>query len=274
MYLQIVMPTDGSDASLQVFPVAKRLGLACDAPVVVMTVVGPDENADEVRSQLRARLDERQESFDPVVDQVLIAQGAAPAEAILAELERVPGSLLCLRSTGRVHTEPFLGLVTEDVLRGTTGVAVLVGPEVDTDAWQLDGPLVLCTDGSATAGTMAPVAAQWGIAMGVDVCVVSVTPPGTPAVGDTSDIALPAHLAHELQREIGRTVDYDSLHGDDVAESVVRYATDRGAALVAAATHGRTGLKRIALGSTVMAIVHRSPVPVLTQRPPDFAQEH
>ena len=53
----------------------------------------------------------------------------------------------------------------------------------------------------------------------------------------------------------------------------MRYAVDRGAGLVAAATHGRTGLKRIAMGSTVMAIVHRSPVPVLTQRPPEFAQE-
>lgn len=272
MYLQIVMPTDGSDSSLAVFAVAKRLATACASPVVVLTVVGPDEHADEVRAQLRSQLIERS-GLDPATDRVEVVQGAEPAAAILAELERVPGSLLCLRTTGRARTEPFLGMVTETVLRGTTGPAVLVGPEVDPDAWALDGPLVLCTDGSRTAGTMAPIAAQWGIAMGVDVTVVSVSPVGAAAVGDTSDIALPAHLAHELQREIGRTVDYDSLHGDDVADAVVRFAADRGAALIAAATHGRTGLARIALGSTTMALVHRAPVPVLTQRPPDFAQE-
>ena len=109
--------------------------------------------------------------------------------------------------------------------------------------------------------------------MGVDLTVVSVSPPDAPATGDTSDVALPAHLAHELARELGRDVDFDSLHGDDVADAVVRYAVDRDAGLIAAATHGRTGLKRIALGSTTMAMVHRSPVPVLTQRPPEFAQE-
>ena len=154
MYLQIVMPTDGSDSSLQVFAVAKRLGAVCDAPVLALTVIGPDENADEVRAHVAAQLQEHA-GYEPARDRVEVVQGVEPAAAILAELERVPGSLLCLRSTGRVHSEPFLGLVTETVLRGTTAPAVLVGPQVDTSAWQLRGPLVLCTDGSRTAATMA-----------------------------------------------------------------------------------------------------------------------
>ncbi len=273
MYQQIVMPTDGKDTSLAVFAVAKRLARACDAPVTVLSVIGPDENADEVRSQLRARLHERDHDFDPARDRVLVAQGVEPAAAIIAELERVPGSLLCLRTSGRARTEPFIGLVTDTVLRATTTPAVLVGPNVDTTTWELDGPLVLCTDGSVTATTMVPVAAQWGIAIGAEVTVVSVSPPGTSASADVIDAALPAQVARRLGSDIGRPVGYDALHGTAVADTIIRYATDHHASLIGAATHGHTGLKRVALGSTVMSIVHRSPIPVLTQRPPEFAQE-
>ena len=270
MYLQIVVPTDGSEASLQAFGPAKQLATVCDSPVVVIAVIGTDENAAEIEAQLRERLP----AFDASRDRIIIDQNGGPADAIIAELERLPGSLLCMRSTGRAHTEPILGLVTEAVLRATTGPAVLIGPHVDTGTWRLHGPMVVCTDGSTTSHTIVPLAAQWGIAMGVDLTVCAVTDPDARPDADTSDIALPAHVAHELQHHIGRPVDFDSLHGTDVPRAIIHFAEDRNAGLIAAATHGHTGLKRLAMGSTTMSLVHHAPVPVLTQRPPDFAQEH
>ncbi len=276
MYLQIVVPTDGSEDSIAAFRPAKQLARVCNAPVVVIAVIGTDENPKLVEAQLRERLT----LLDPARDRVIIDQNGAPADAIITELERVPGSLLCMRSTGRSHVEPILGLVTEAVLRATTGPAVLIGPHVDTKSWTLHGPMVVCTDGSTTSHTIEPLAAQWGIAMGVDLTVCSVSDPDAPSRGDTSDtddttdIALPAHVARSLQGAIGRTVDYDSLHGTDVPRTIIRFAKDRHAGLIAAATHGNTGLKRLAMGSTTMSLVHLAHVPVLTQRPPGFAQEH
>ena len=276
MYLQIVVPTDGSEDSIAAFRPAKQLARVCDAPVVVIAVIGTDENPQLVEARLRERLT----LLDPTRDRIVIDQNGAPAEAIIAELERVPGSLLCMRSTGRSHVEPILGLVTESVLRATTGPAVLIGPHVDTKSWTLHGPMVVCTDGSTTSHTIEPLAAQWGIAMGVDLTVCSVSDPDASSRGDTSDtsatpdIALPAHVARALHDAIGRAVDYDSLHGTDVARTIIRFAKDRHAGLIAAATHGHTGLKRLAMGSTTMSLVHRAHVPVLTQRPPAFAQEH
>jgi nucleotide-binding universal stress UspA family protein len=38
--------------------------------------------------------------------------------------------------------------------------------------------------------------------------------------------------------------------------------------MVAIATHGRTGVARVVLGSVAMKIVHASPCPVLVARPP------
>jgi nucleotide-binding universal stress UspA family protein len=42
--------------------------------------------------------------------------------------------------------------------------------------------------------------------------------------------------------------------------------------LIAMATHGRTGLGRVALGSVAMQVVHRSPCPVLVVPSPNIAE--
>lgn len=48
---------------------------------------------------------------------------------------------------------------------------------------------------------------------------------------------------------------------------IVRYAKDEGVDLIIMATHGRTGLARVFLGSVAEAVIRRSPVPVLAVKP-------
>jgi nucleotide-binding universal stress UspA family protein len=50
-------------------------------------------------------------------------------------------------------------------------------------------------------------------------------------------------------------------------EAIVEAARDRGCDLVALATHGRTGLKTLILGSQTQRVLAHSPVPVLVFRP-------
>ncbi|QKY17264.1 universal stress protein [Halorubrum sp. CBA1229] len=52
-----------------------------------------------------------------------------------------------------------------------------------------------------------------------------------------------------------------------VAETIVAYAADHEADLIAMPTRGRTGLDRLLLGSTTEHVVRRSTVPVLSLRP-------
>lgn len=52
-----------------------------------------------------------------------------------------------------------------------------------------------------------------------------------------------------------------------VAETIVAYAADHEADLIAMPTRGRTGLDRLLLGSTTERVVRRSTVPVLSLRP-------
>jgi nucleotide-binding universal stress UspA family protein len=270
MYQQILMPSDGGTDAPAMYAVSRQLAERADAPVVVLVVVGTDENPERISAQLRARL----EGFKPDRDRILAVTGTSPSAAVIAELDRVPGSLLCMRSSGRSHSEPVLGLVTETVLRSSSGPALLLGPHVDAATWKLQGPMLVCTDGSRTASSIIPIAAQWAIALGFELTVCSVSEPDAPVTGDVTDIALPAHVAHELTRAIGAPVDFDTLHGSDAAEAILRFVDDRHCGIIAAATHGRTGLKRLAMGSTVMSLVHKASVPVLAYRPPAFAQEH
>jgi nucleotide-binding universal stress UspA family protein len=81
-----------------------------------------------------------------------------------------------------------------------------------------------------------------------------------------------AELADELSADrraleaAGYTVAVEIRFGHPV-EEIVHVVEQNGVDLVAMATHGWTGLKRLVLGSVAEAVLRRVPVPVLLVRP-------
>jgi nucleotide-binding universal stress UspA family protein len=63
----------------------------------------------------------------------------------------------------------------------------------------------------------------------------------------------------------GLDVDYVVLSGTSGA-TIVNYAQENDCTLIAIATHGHSGFRRFALGSTADFVVHHSSIPVLTVR--------
>ena len=63
----------------------------------------------------------------------------------------------------------------------------------------------------------------------------------------------------------GVPVEYAVRFGDPAAE-IIEEARESGANLIAMATHGRTGMARLLLGSVAEAVLRRSEVPVLLVR--------
>jgi nucleotide-binding universal stress UspA family protein len=53
------------------------------------------------------------------------------------------------------------------------------------------------------------------------------------------------------------------------ARAIVEYAKKHGVDLIAMSTHGRTGLRHLALGSVAEAVLRRSPIPLLTFHRPE-----
>lgn len=84
------------------------------------------------------------------------------------------------------------------------------------------------------------------------------------------------HLPHDRQRQITELLNVPELadiphesilaHGD-IARALSQTVHDREISIVATATHGRQGLKRMVLGSVAEVIVRTCPCPVLTVGP-------
>jgi nucleotide-binding universal stress UspA family protein len=72
-----------------------------------------------------------------------------------------------------------------------------------------------------------------------------------------------AEMLAALPRFQGLPVDLELERAESAAAGIVHYAHDHRADLIAMASHGRTGLRRILLGSTAEAVLRQARVPVL-----------
>lgn len=106
--------------------------------------------------------------------------------------------------------------------------------------------------------------------------VVKQVPPGTLlgqplALGDPERERKQALAALEEQSALlGKDVEVELevIAGENVQREIARYAEEHGVGLVAMSSHGRTGLRRMVLGSVAEAVLRHSRVPVLVFPPP------
>lgn len=61
--------------------------------------------------------------------------------------------------------------------------------------------------------------------------------------------------------------DAEILHGEAVGK-IIEYASDVNSDLIVMATHGRTGMSHVLLGSVAEQVVRKAPCPVLTLKKP------
>lgn len=269
MYRTVVVPLDGSELAERALGPASAVARAADAELQLMRVVGAG-GAEEARRYLEgwaARLD-----VPCRPPYVIEADWVAECIANAAE---EPGSLICLTSHGTSGVRRvLLGSVAEDVLRLGSGPVLVVGPELATGSPTLEGGrLLVCTDGSAFSEAILPVAAEWAANFGLEPWVTSVVDPdaaaraaGREPVPDTVDSAHVERLARGLGVN-GTTGGWEVLYDRDPAAAIVDFAARLPAAIVALATHGKTGLARVAIGSVAADVVRHAPCPVLVLRP-------
>lgn len=81
---------------------------------------------------------------------------------------------------------------------------------------------------------------------------------------DEARTALEEFAGREVSPELGMRM---VVRTGSAAEEIKRFAEDEGADLVVMATHGRTGLRHMVLGSVAEKVVRISSVPVLTVKP-------
>lgn len=92
--------------------------------------------------------------------------------------------------------------------------------------------------------------------------------PFAPRVGpaeNTKEIESAREKLEERRASYGTDIDIDVelVTGGDAAKEITSYADANNVDLIAVTTHGRTGVRRLALGSVAEAVIRHSRVPVL-----------
>lgn len=84
------------------------------------------------------------------------------------------------------------------------------------------------------------------------------------------DLLVDLRAEADRLREMGYTVKLEAQFGDP-AQRIVQYANEEAISLVAMATHGRSGLNRLVMGSVAERVLRSLSVPVLLLRPESVA---
>jgi nucleotide-binding universal stress UspA family protein len=179
--------------------------------------------------------------------------------------------LVCMATHGRGGLrEAVLGSVAEAVVRESRAPILLVGPDFDS-RWQLtDDPLVLAgVDGSALSRQAAVAAGVLAQSISGRVRVEEVLRPSdviTTSRGSGADIDMLEEIAADLDRR-GVPSEYALRDGFEAADILVRDVIDHRAEFLSLASHGRSGVARVALGSVSTRAVRHASCPVLVTGP-------
>ncbi len=172
--------------------------------------------------------------------------------------------LVCMATGAREGVRRFLGSVAEDVLRDQRVPVLLVGPNSQSDDPVADaGPVLICVDGSDVSRAIVALAIDWIDGTGQAAQLVRVRADDEDADEVHESLAALAAQYEAPARQLSWTV---AEHGAPET-AIVDLALASSAPVIAMATHGRSGLDRITMGSVTTKVVSDAPCPVLTVRP-------
>jgi nucleotide-binding universal stress UspA family protein len=268
MFQKLIVPVDGSVASLAAVPVAARMAAAVAGSFEVVTVV--DRLADVALA--RDALDRDLAALAGVPDHTErhVLAGDTVAQVIARRVDETPGSMVLMSSHGHGRSAAVLGSTCDAVLRELFGPVIVIGPNVDDCAGRVDGAYVVPLDGSKLADNVLPIVAAWTTEFDGVPWVIEVSKEQPSYIGDVVDSSFVSSRAQALRRTIDRDVEFEVLHGGNTGHSITDFAGEMNASLIFLATHGRTGIARLRSGSVAAEVVRHARCPVVLLRPPEL----
>lgn len=298
----ILVALDGSAFAARAVPYAALLARRCQAELILARAIhgsthlfptaGASAPAALAQHRTEAEIDLAQqqralgaETF-PIKTQVV----EGPAAPVLLEAARAQDVALIVMAThGRSGPSRWvMGSTAEQVLRETHLPILLLTP------WALDaGPpdrltrrVVVPLDGSDVGQRIVPIAGVLARRLRASVTFVRALEhprtldtlplemygvPTPPDYFETAQAAAMTTLGDQAERWRAGGLDADFTVDEGLAADViVAAAREREAGWIAMASHGRGGLGGLVLGSTALAVLHRSTLPVLIAAAPHF----
>lgn len=256
----VVVPVDGWPGSDRALLPGRTLARRLGVPLVLVSAVeDPHEVAGRrIELETRAALLEVQSRVEVTVDPHVIDTLAA---------HELAGELVVMATSGSIGLhDGYLGSMAEKLLRRNRRPVALVGRCVDPGrAFDVDRVLV-ALDGSRRAEVAVDVGRWWSERLGLPLWFVQVVAPDRS--GDTEE---QGRYLHGVAASVGAGARWELLRAKKVANALVDTAGERG--LLVLATHGRSGLARIALGSVAVHVTKRAHQPVVVVAAPDLQDQ-
>jgi len=298
MYKRLLVPLDGSKLAENALPYARAFAGAFDLQVELLSVI---DSMDFARTMNAGHV----RDFDPLIEAATqegkrYLEGIAPSfggkvsttvERGVADkiiIEKAGGgkdTLIAMATRGRSGIHRWLmGSVAEKVLRGATNPLLLVrgDEEAKSDGKAALKKVVVPLDGSPMAETALPHAVDLAQRLGLAIELARVydVPLTAYAGADAPYIPNQPKLRNLVREEASAylEVKVNQLHADGIekvssvllvgsgADEIIDLAHSTPDNLIAMCTHGRSGVRRWALGSVTEKVVRHSGDPVLIVR--------
>jgi nucleotide-binding universal stress UspA family protein len=290
----ILVARDASPASRRALRTGLLLAAQMEATLCVLHVfdnrksVHPTQGLDAVRRELVEAGLTSDRKLKSLSIRSAEREGANPTATILRYAAEIGADLMVLGTHGRSGMKRvFTGSVAETVIRRASR-AVLTVRDRSEDLVAFGGidRILVPIDFSEFALESTRVAMEWGELYGAHADLLHVddgnrrqstteAPSGETDVQDhdaassgSSPVAEGRSRLVELAKA-GRRFDVPTnlhvMHGD-VGDAIIDFAATHETDLVVMATHGRTGMKRVVLGSVTETVLRHVSCPVLTVR--------
>lgn len=294
--ISTLVPLDGSAFAESALPYALAASRMIGAKQLELVSVYSDEpvaggwalSGQRVRDSFDNYQRTLVERLRPVTDLQLVPlvlAGSMP-KRLETYVERQEPALVVMSTHGRGPvSRAWLGSVADHTIRHVRSPVLLVHPqngEVDLAARPAFRRVLVPLDGSALAEGALPMATTVARAAGAALKLVRVVGPHYAVspylphtIAETREAterdreeaeAYLEILKGQLERD-GLCVETEVPIGVPAARGILSTVEQARADLVAIATHGRGGFKRVLLGSVADKVVRASPVPVLVIRP-------
>ena len=292
MITNILLPLDGSALAERPLPYAARLAKATRARLRLLYVTSgvpasPARAREELDNAARIEYLAQDLRRQGVQATTRTMPADTPATAILDAAGDSPADLIVMSTHGRSGIGRWLyGSVADEVLR-QAAVPVLLISAACHQPWPEDRPLKVLVplDGSDLSEAALGPARALSEAVGATLLYLGVVVESTDAVALLDPIGVtirqasprPYEEAQAYLAQMSATPGPGQPSPDvlvdigDPSSSIAKIARQEGVDLIVMATHGRTGLARLTMGSVATTTVQRAHVPILLVRPQELS---
>jgi len=300
MYQSIFVPLDGSPAAEHALPWAISIAQRAGAGLHIARVHVPpaaigvanefvadaplDESIRDIEANYLDEVAQRVTSASSLNVQRSLLDGTI-ADAIRTHALANKAGLIVMTTHGRGPFARFwLGSVADAIIRTSPVPILLVPPSGDQPAdltvRQFISRMIIPLDGSPLAERIIGPAMKLGKTLGAQFSLVTVLDSEEALRGskinahgefraESRIAAAETYLEQQAQqmRSPTRVVHKSVVRHESAAQAILDFANSNHHPVIALATHGRSGLKRMLLGSVADKIIRAATTPVLVYHP-------